>query len=80
MALANAFGVIGALYFLGCYLVASFAPEIYKAVAATWFHMLDLSSAWKSAPEGFVLGLVSFTAVSWISGWVFAWTYNKLIK
>lgn len=79
-ALANASGVLGAAYFLGCYFVALLVPGLYKTVATSWFHMLDLSSAWKSAPSGFLLGLISFTVVSWISGWLFAWLYNKFVK
>jgi len=79
-AMAKAFGVLGAAYYLACYLVALIVPSLYKAVAATWFHMLDLSSAWKDTPNGFVLGLISFTLASWVSGWLLAWTYNKLAK
>ena len=79
-AMAKAFGVLGAVYYLACYFVALFAPELYKAVASTWFHMLDLSSAWKNAPTGFVLGLISFTLASWISGWLLAKVYNKFVK
>ena len=80
MALANALGLLGAVYYLVCYLVASLAPELYKVVASSWMHMLDLSTAWKSAPSGLVLGLISFTIVAWVSGWLLAFTYNKLLK
>lgn len=80
MALANALGLVGALYYIVCYLVASFAPDIYKAIAVTWFHMMDISSLWKSAPDGLVIGIVSFTIVSWVTGWLIAWTYNRFTK
>jgi len=79
-AMAKAFGVLGAAYYLVCYFVALFVPELYKSIASTWFHMLDLSSAWKDAPTGFALGLISFTLASWISGWLLARTYNKFVK
>lgn len=79
-ALAKAFGFLGAIYFLTCYLVAAVFPELYKAIATTWFHMIDLSGVWKSGPDGFFLGLISFTVVSWISGWLVAWTYNRFAK
>lgn len=79
-AMANAFGVLGAAYYLGCYLVAAFLPGVYKAVAVAWFHMIKIEGIWKDRPEGLVLGFVSFTAISWVSGWLFAWTYNKLVK
>jgi len=76
MVMANTLGALGASYYLVCYGVALVFPELYKAIASTWFHMLNLSSAWKTAPSGFVLGLVSFTVAAWVSGWLFAWLYN----
>lgn len=79
-AMAKGFGVLGAVYFVACYFVALFTPGLYKAIAATWFHMLDLSSAWKNAPGGFVLGFVSFTLASWVSGWLLAKAYNSFTK
>ena len=79
-AMAKAFGVLGAAYYLACYFVAFFVPGIYKTVAATWFHMLDLSSAWKDTPSGLVLGLISFTLAAWISGRLLALAYNKFVK
>lgn len=80
IALANSLGVVGAAYYVGCYLSASISPDLYKAVAQSWFHMVDLSSAWKSAPEGLILGLISFTIVSWISGFVLAFAYNSFVR
>ena len=79
-AMAKGFGVLGAAYFLVCYFVAQLTPGLYKAVAATWMHMLDLSSAWKDAPSGFLLGLISFTLASWVSGWLLAKAYNYFVK
>lgn len=79
-AFANASGALGAIYFVGCFVVASIFPELYKSVAESWMHMLNLSGLWKSAPEGFFLGLISFTIVSWVTGWLFAWLYNRFAK
>ena len=78
-ALANALALVGAIYYIACYIIALIMPDVYKTIAQTWFHMLDLSSAWKDAPDGLVLGLVSFTAVSWVSGWLLASSYNKFL-
>lgn len=80
MAFANAAGVLGAVYFVGCYVLTLVLPNFYEAVLDSWMHMLNLSGLWKTAPDGFVLGLISFTAVSWVTGWFFAWLYNKLAK
>ncbi len=80
MALANALGAVGAVYYIGCYLVATVAPDLYKTIAQSWFHMMDLSSIWKSAPGNLILGLISFTVVSWVSGWILAFAYNSFAK
>ncbi len=79
-ALANAVGLLGAIYFVGCYLVAWTMPILYKSVAESWMHMLDLSDLWKQSPSNFGFGFVSFVIVSWFSGYLFAWLYNKLVK
>ena len=79
-ALANAAGLLGAIYFVGCFVVALVSPGLYKSVAESWMHMLNLSGLWKSAPGDFGLGIISFTIVSWITGWLFAWLYNKFVK
>lgn len=78
--MANAFGAIGAVFYLGCYLIALTGPDLYKAVAQSWFHMMDLSSLWKSAPSNFLLGVVSFTIIAWVSGWILAFAYNFFNK
>lgn len=79
-AAANAGGVLGAAYYVGCYLIATFLPNLYKAVAVSWFHMINITGIWKDRPEGLILGLISFTVFSWVSGWLFASVYNKLNK
>lgn len=79
-AFANTSGLLAAVYFVGCYIIASVMPSLYEAVLDSWMHMLNLSGLWKTAPDGFLIGLISFTAVAWVSGWLFAWLYNKLAK
>lgn len=79
-AFANAFGALAALFFVGCYILILVSPGLYKAIMESWLHALKLSGLWESAPKGFLLGLISFTIVSWSAGWLFAWVYNKLSK
>jgi hypothetical protein len=79
-ALGNALGVLGAIYFVGCYVIALVAPDLYKSTAESWAHMVDLSGLWKTGPENFLMGLISFTVVSWVSGYVFARLYNNFVK
>lgn len=79
-AFANAAGALGAIYFVGCYLVAWATPALYKSVFDSWMHMLNVDGLWKSAPGNFGLGIISFTIVSWVTGWLFAWLYNRFVK
>lgn len=79
-ALANASGALGALFFLACYILVLTAPDVYKNIAQSWAHGVDLSSIWNPRMGNFMSGLISFTAASWISGWAFAWLYNKFVK
>ena len=77
LGLANAFAVLGAVYYLVCFTVALFAPDLYKSIAQSWMHMIDLERVWRAAPGGFWLGIVSFTLSAWISGWLLAKIYNS---
>ncbi len=79
-ALANTSGVLGAIFFLACYALVITAPDTYKAIAQSWMHGIDLNLVWRPAAGNFILGIISFTAVSWITGWLFAYLYNKLSK
>lgn len=79
-AFANASGSLGAVYFVGCYLVAWLVPALYKSVAESWMHMLNLGGLWKQGPSNFVTGFISFVIISWVTGYIFAWLYNKFAK
>jgi hypothetical protein len=79
-ALANAAGTLGAIFFLGCYGLVLVAPEIYKGVAQSWMHGVDISTIWSPRTGNVILGFTSFTVTSWISGWVLARLYNNFVK
>lgn len=80
MALANAFGAIAAVFYLGCVGLISIAPDLYRSTAESWFHGVDLNKIWKVNQGNMLTGLVTFTVVSWISGWLLAFVYNKFAK
>lgn len=79
-ALANTLACLGLASFIGCVLLTIVAPGIYQAIMQSWFHGVDLSLIWNPRPGNIVLGLISFTLISWLSGWAFAWLYNKFTK
>jgi hypothetical protein len=80
IAFANTAGILGAVYFVGCYVVAWFVPDLYKSIAESWAHMVNLAGIWKSGPDNFGIGIISFTGVSWLTGYLFAWLYNRFNK
>lgn len=78
---ANASAVFMGIVYLVCALLVSTLPDLSRLVAGSWFHGLNIDLIWTGAPRpNFLLGLISAVALSWISGWVFAWLYNKLAK
>ena len=81
MATANATAVTVGFIYVVCALSIALFPGISKNVAVSWFHGMDLGSIWTGEPRGnFVLGLVTAVAGSWITGYVFAWSYNRFVK
>ena len=71
---------IGVVYVVCAFLVTLF-PELFKTIAVSWFHGMDLAKIWTGAPRGnFVLGLATAIGGSWLVGWLFAWSYNRFAK
>lgn len=81
MAWANASAVtVGVIYVVCAFLVATF-PDGMKSVATSWFHGMDLNVLWTGAPRSnYVFGLLTAVGASWLTGWLFAWVYNKLAR
>lgn len=78
---ANALAVLMGVVYVLCALFVAVLPDLFKAVAVSWFHGIDLEAIWTGGLRGnFLLGLGSTVVLSWLGGWVFAWVYNKLSK
>lgn len=81
VALANASAILMGGFYVLCALAVVTLPELFQAVAVSWFHGVDLGAIWTGQPRGnFLLGLISAVVLSWVGGWVFAWLYNRLSK
>lgn len=80
-ALANTSALlVGIVYIVCAFLVAVF-PDLFRVIAESWFHGIDLGEIWTGAPRGnFIVGLITAASGSWLTGWAFAWIYNKLVK
>ena len=79
-AAANAMAVLGAIYFVGCWLIAWAMPAFYKSIAQSWAHTINLSGLWKQSQSDMLTGFISFVLISWLTGYLFAWLYNKFVK
>lgn len=78
---ANALAITMAALYLICALAVVVIPGLFKAVAVSWFHGIDLEAIWTGGSRGnFLLGLISAVIFSWLFGYLFAWVYNKLTK
>ena len=79
---ANALAVVMGVFYLACVVLIAVAPNLFRLIGQSWIHAFDLS-ALPSAPLSpglFLLGLVTSVGLSWITGYLFAWLYNKLGK
>lgn len=78
---ANASALTVGFIYVACALLVAVFPELFKAIAVSWFHGMDLAQIWTGEPRGnFVLGLISAVGGAWLVGYIFAWFYNKFVK
>lgn len=71
--LGNAFALASGIYYVGCYILALIAPQLFLNVTASWFHMFDLGKIGQSTPSNpgaFALGLVSLVVSAWLFGFI----------
>lgn len=83
---ASAFANASTISVMGLYVICRLAfllfPDIVMAVANSWFHGIDLTkiASLNLSLGSFILGLVSISALTWITGYVFVRIYNLFIK
>lgn len=83
-AIANAVASVGAILYLVCIVLVWLAPGLLFEFFRLTTHGLDVSSL---RPNGVgvnlieaVLGLALWTGASWVTGWLFAYFYNRFVK
>ena len=78
LATANALAATGAVFYLGCALLVSVSRPTYTLMMRGWFHGINYQ-ALPPAPmmgQGVLTGLLTFTLVAWLAGYLFANFYN----
>lgn len=80
---ANAFTVVGLGLYVICRVLSLIMPELLYAVGQSWFHTLGINSAMTVTPMDigtFLLGGITFGALTWVTFYAGAYLYNKLAK
>ena len=72
-ATANTLAITGGIFYIVCRLLVGLFPDLMYAIAQSWFHGISMpkSGSWNLSLESFFIGLVSFTAFAWVTGYIF---------
>ena len=81
-ATANALATTGGIFYIVCRILVIIFPDLTFSFAQSWFHGINLvkSGSWDLSVTGFFAGLVSFMVLAWVTGYIFAVTYNYFSK
>lgn len=82
VAFANALAIVSDAVSLVCALLVWTARDFVFGLASGWVHGIDLAALPVATPTvgGVLVGLVTLTVAAWATGYLFAWTYNRLAK
>lgn len=81
-ATANALAVVGGVLYIICAVWTLVSRDSFIAIFNTWPHAIDLSTLPVKQPDAgsIIIGLITFVLASWVTGYVFAYTYNYFAK
>lgn len=82
-ATANATAATVGVLYIVCRVLVLVMPDLFLAIARTWFHGIDISKiAAGNAGDlsAFILGSITSVAAAWLTGYLFAITYNYFAK
>lgn len=79
---ANALTVVGSGLYVICVAWTSFSRNSFMGVMNTWTHGIELSALPSKTPDfgSLTIGLITFAAATWLTGYAFAVVYNKLVQ
>jgi len=80
--LGLALGITTAVIYTLCSFFITVLPSLSLKIFNIWFHGMDLTrlATSKITLNAFILGLVTLTLVSYLTGILFAWIYNLCIS
>ena len=80
---ANAFTAVGLGLYVACRVLSLVVPDLLFAVGQSWFHTFSLDSSRVVASMNlgtFLLGGIAFGVLAWVTGYAFAYFYNRFAK
>jgi hypothetical protein len=82
MVLANAFALTTAVLWVVCSAIVWVLPAFSLTVTRWWMHGLDISvmGNWNLTFTNFIVGGVTIVVSTWVTGWLFGWSWEKAGK
>lgn len=82
LTIANALALASAILWLLCTVIVAILPDFAMTVANWWMHGLDMSTMgqWNITFSSFFLGGITLVVSSWATGYIFAWSWEKMSK
>ncbi len=80
--LAHTSAVVTATFYTICWILIGSMPGFYMGMMRSWIHGVDVATLPRGmmTTTGGLYGLITMTAVAWVTGYVFAAVYNALSK
>lgn len=82
-AFANAVTIVAAVFYVACVLVSYLFPDFLFSMAQSWVHSLSLNALKTNSSISFmstVWGLITLSALSWVTTYATIQLYNRLKK
>ena len=76
-ALANAAMVSAAIFWVVCSLLVVLVPSMMMTMTGHMLHLDMQAHSWLLTGYGFVIGLIIWTALAWVIGWMIGTFYNR---
>ncbi len=82
MRVANTLALTAGILWVLCSIVILVLPDFSLSVTEWWMHGMDISvmGSWNLDLMNFVLGGIALIVSAWVSGWVFAWSWDFVKK
>ena len=82
-AFAHAATIVIAVFYIVCAVVSFVAPDFVSGLASSWIHSLNLEAIkikGQLSVGTLAYGLVTISALTWITSYAFVKVYNRLAK